>query len=332
MTTGQRSPFLSVIVPVLNGASTLGGCLEAVRASSFTDYELIVVDDGSSDASVDIAADAGALLLSTAGRRGPGAARNLGGDHASGEYLFFVDADCTLAPGAMELAAGILRGSPDLTALFGSYDDSPSAPGLVARYKNLQHHHVHQTGFPEASTFWAACGAIRHSAFESAGGFDPKRHPRASIEDIELGYRLREAGGRIRLERDLQVKHHKAWNLAGVLRSDLVDRGIPWTLLLMERGQVGRDLNLGNRARASVILATLMLAGLMLALIWPRTLLLSAVAGLVLLWLNFGFYRLLLSRGGLTLLAGGILLHWIYQLNCAVAYCVGHFLHWRRVE
>ena len=50
--------------------------------------------------------------------------------------------------------------------LFGSYDDDPPAPGLVSRYKNLLHHHVHQNGRPDASTFWAGCGAIRRGVLD----------------------------------------------------------------------------------------------------------------------------------------------------------------------
>lgn len=318
-----NTPYFSVVVPVHNGAETLDRSLDAIRASSFTDFELIVVDDGSTDGSAEIAADAGAKVLHTQGRLGPGSARNLGVSEASGEFIVFIDADCSPAPDALQLAAHTLRKNPEIDALFGSYDDSPSALGLVSRFKNLQHHYVHQTGSTEASTFWAGCGVIRRSTFRELGGFDTKKYPRPSIEDIELGYRLRAVGGRIRLASQVQVKHHKAWSLAGVLRTDLIDRGIPWTRLLMEQDQVANDLNLGFKARASVVLASSMLVGLVMALIWPRALVLSAGAGLVLVWLNFGFYRLLTSRGGLPLLASGLVLHWVYQLNCALAFVIG---------
>ena len=143
---------------------------------------------------------------------------------------------------------------------------------------------------------------------------------------------MTEAGGRIRLARDVQVKHHKAWTLWGVLRSDLLDRGIPWTLLLLEKEQVQKDLNMEYRARLSVVLALLMILGLVLAPIWPRTLILCLGSGLVLLWLNLGFYRLLARQGGAALLIGGMVMHWLYQLNCAAAYLTGRVLFWRRGE
>ncbi len=323
-------PYFSVIVPVLDGAVTLGACLEALEASSFADFELLVVDDGSTDDSGEIARRAGARVLETSGREGPGAARNLGARHSLGEVLFFVDADCSVEPQTLARAAGVLQSQPEIDALFGSYDDSPSAPGLVARFKNLQHHFVHQQSEEIATTFWAGCGAIRRPVFERLAGFDTDRFGRPSIEDIDLGYRLRRAGGEIRLIKDLQVKHHKAWSFASVLRTDLLDRGIPWTLLMLEGQETGRDLNLDFRARASVVLALLLVLGLLLAPFWPRCLLISAGAGLILLWLNARFYAFLLRRGGLPLMLSGVVLHWIYQLNCAVAYLGGRFLFWRR--
>lgn len=324
------APYLTIIVPVLDGAGTLAACLRAIGDSSFTDWELIVVDDGSGDESPEIAARSPATVLHTTGRTGPGAARNLGAREARGEVLFFIDADCSVGPDTLTRAVEILRREPDLDALFGSYDDTPSAPGIVARYKNLQHHFVHQQGDEEATTFWAGCGAIRRSVFESLGGFDTERYERPSIEDIEFGYRLTAGGGRVRLAKDVQVKHHKAWTLPGVLRSDLLDRGIPWTLLLLESGQDQEALNVDFRGQLSVVLALMMLLGGGLALVWPRALLLVVGAGLVLVWLNVRFYRLLARKGGLRLLLGGIALHWLYQLNCAVAYLTGHLLFWRR--
>ncbi len=328
MNTDRTTPLFSVIVPVFNGAGTLGLSLASLRASSLTDFELIVVDDGSTDESASIATEFGARLLRTGGRQGPGAARNLGVAEARGEFVVFLDADCSPAPDALQLAADLLHENAQIDALFGSYDDQPTARGLVSRYRNLQHHHVHQTGCREASTFWAGCGVMRRSTFQDLGGFDIYRYPRPSIEDIELGYRLRAKGGKIRLAPDIQVKHHKAWTLTSVLRTDLFDRGIPWTRLLMEKGGLPNDLNLNLRSRISVVMALAVLAGLALTPFWSVALWVALGSGSVLLWLNRDFYRLLARKGGLRLLVAGVALHWIYQLNCAVAYLVGRFSPW----
>src|SRR5436309_3930099 len=165
-------PFLSVIVPVHNGGEVFARCLTGLARSTFRDFELIVVDDGSTDGSATLAEHFGARVLHTGGKHGPGAARNLGARLARGEYVYFVDADCEVYPVTLSQVAEILRSDSTLEALFGSYDDEPSAGNLIAQYKNLFHHYMHQTSKEQASTFWAGCGAVRRSTFLALGGFD----------------------------------------------------------------------------------------------------------------------------------------------------------------
>ena len=328
--TSGPGPFFSVVIPVLNGGAVFREALGALQRSSFGDYELWVVDDGSTDDSSKVAHEFGARLLKTRGRRGPAAARNLGARHARGEFLLFLDADCSVGEETLDRAAATLRREGTLDALFGSYDDEPAAPGWVAQYKNLQHHWVHQQGDPEASTFWAGCGAMRRRVFLELGGFNELRYPRPTIEDIELGYRLRDSGGRIRLAREVQVKHHKAWSLRGVVQSDLLDRGIPWSELLAARTGSADELNVGWTGRLSVASVVLLIASLTLTLVAPRWALLTVVAMLALLWLNREFYRFLKSKRGAAFLLAAVPLHWLYYLNCASAYPVGHLRHWWR--
>ena len=85
---------------------------------------------------------------------------------------------------------GVRRADPGLVAVFGSYDDDPPADGAVSTFRNLLHHHVHQAAAGPASTFWAGLGALRRDAFLASGGFDERRYPASSVEDIELGMRL----------------------------------------------------------------------------------------------------------------------------------------------
>lgn len=326
----ERRPFFSVVVPVLNGGQVFRDSLEALRRSSFRDYELLVVDDGSTDDSRATAEKSGARLLRTRGQQGPAVARNLGAGQARGEFLLFLDADCSVGPETLSQAASELRDGEALDALFGSYDDEPAAPGWVAQYKNLQHHWVHQQGSPDASTFWAGCGAVRRRVFLDLGGFDEARYPRPTIEDIELGYRLRASGRRIRLAREVQVKHHKAWSLRSVVQSDLLDRGIPWSELLAGREGPADELNLGWTGRLSAGAVVLLLASLFLALVEPRWALLTGVIMAALLWLNRDFYRFLSSKRGATFLLAAVPLHWLYYLNCAIAFPLGHLRYWWR--
>jgi len=252
---------LSVIVPVHNGSAYLNRCLEAIGESTFTGYECIVVDDGSTDDTRAIAESYDVTVLSLSqGPHGPAFARNVGAQAATREILFFVDADVLIRPDTLGHVADTFRNTPDLAALFGSYDENPAAPNFVSQYKNLFHHFVHQRGHADAATFWSGCGAIRRTIFNRLGGFDAVRYPRPSIEDIELGGRLKAAGYRIRLDRSLQVKHLKKWTLGGLVKCDILDRAVPWTKLIFERRDMPNDLNLQLSQRISSLLLCALLA------------------------------------------------------------------------
>ena len=226
---------LSIIVPVYNNSRDLKECLSAIKAASSPNTEIIVVDDGSTDDTFSTASRFGVRTLQLAKNSGVAAARNYGARHAQGEILFFVDADVVIPLGAVKRVIEVFEENPALTAVFGSYDAQPRAKGTVSQYRNLLHHFVHQKGNTEASTFWAGCGAVRRRAFENIGGFDERRYRHPSIEDIELGYRLRQAGHRIFLDKSLQVTHLKQWTISSIIRTDITRRAVPWARLIGTR-------------------------------------------------------------------------------------------------
>ncbi len=324
-----NQPFLSIVIPVYNGGHSFERCLRSIHHSTFHDWELIVVDDGSTDGSERVARSFGATVLHTSGRLGPAAARNHGARAARAPYLYFVDADCELHADTLSHIARTFREQPTLDALFGSYDDAPGASNFIAQYKNLFHHYVHQNSAPEASTFWTGCGAIKRSRFLALGGFDVQRYRRPAIEDIDLGYRLKQAGGRIRLAKQVQVKHLKAWSFATLLRSDIFDRGIPWTRLILRDRAFHSDLNLQTHNRISVVAVYGLLLALGAALFQPYSLGLGLGLALLLLWLNLDLYRFFYHQRGLRFTLGVIPLHWLYYLYNAIAFGCGLLLHWR---
>ena len=197
---------------------------------------------------------------------------------------------------------------------------APPLPGVVSRYRNLLHHFVHQNGNSEASTFWAGCGAIRRSVFEEIGGFDEKRFSRPSIEDIELGYRLRNAGYRIMLDKGLQGTHLKHWSFCSMVRTDIVYRAIPWSRLIVETKEAPNDLNLKRGQRASFILAALACAFLALAVIRLEWLAVSIVAFVGVIALNRKLYMFFFRQHGFFFSAACILLHLLYYLYSGLSY------------
>ena len=280
---------LSVVVPATDTPATLDECIQAIEAAVESPGELIVVD--------------------TPHGAGPAAARNAGASRSSGDVIVFVDSDVAVHPDAFVRIQTAFANDPTLTALFGSYDDEPRPGGVVSDFRNLLHHHVHQTAAGPATTFWAGLGAVRRAAFEASGGFDERNFPEPSIEDIDLGMRLVDQGGRIVLDPLLQGKHLKRWTLVGMIDTDFAARGVPWVTLLLRRGSSSTALNLGWRHRTTAVASLALVTALA-----RKRLPLSAGLLVLIITLNQSFYRLLLRQRGAAVVAAGLPLHIVHHL------------------
>lgn len=332
-------PYLSVIVPIHNGERVLRESLPALFASTLPRalWELILIDDASTDSSVAVAAEYADVVVCLPDRpRGPAYARNRGVESSRGEVVVFVDADvCVHADTLSRIANAFVR-DEGLTALFGSYDDEPTAPGIVSQFRNLLHHHVHQASPGAAETFWAGCGAVRREALVAAGLMDAWHFPRPQIEDIELGRRLRRAGHHIELRPDILCRHLKRWTLRNMIVTDFRDRGTPWMWLILSEGagSTPATLNLKVKEKACTALVALAAVSVAAALLLTSWLPLLTAAGSIALIvaLNRSFYRLLRRRRGIGFAAMSVPLHLIFYFTGGLAAIAGTALHyWQRV-
>jgi GT2 family glycosyltransferase len=197
----------------------------------------------------------------------------------------------------------------------------------VSQYKNLFHHYVHQTSHETATTFWTGCGAIKRERFLELGGFDAQGYPHPSIEDIEFGYRLRAANGRIWLAKDVQVKHLKQWHLLSLLRSDIRDRALPWAHLLREQSAISSDLNLQIHHRLSVLALFAAILSTFLAIKRRRLVGPTFCLYLGLFLLNHDLYAFFKQKRGWLFAIKAIALHWLYYGYSAAAYLFVYLTH-----
>ncbi len=315
-------PSVTIVIPAVSATAALRACLTSVSSLDPAPDEVVVVSDGGDREVLALARQHGFAAVATDRRSGPAAARNLGAGTTAGSVILFLDSDVTAPP---DLVAGVRRRAlahPDSAAFVGSYDDRPEDPGFLSQLKNLMHHRVHQQAREEGFTFWGACGAVRREAFEAVGGFD-ERYRRPSIEDIELGYRLRRSGSRITVCRELQVRHHKRWTTASLLRTDLLDRAVPWTALILRTGRLADDLNIDRTSRVQVALAGLSVA-LTTAGLWrPWCFAAAAAAAGGAVLLDLPLIRFLARERGLAFALRALPWLMTYHLVSAAGFALG---------
>ena len=288
-------------MPATNRPDTLNRCRDAfLRGASQPDEIILVCEPANANAA---------------------AARNIGAQRAAGDVLLFVDSDVEVYGDAVARIRASFDADPDLVALFGSYDDSPAAPGVASVFRNLLHHHVHQSSPGTTTTFWTGLGAVRRDAFERVGGFDESVQ---FMEDIDLGMRLAVDGARIVLDPDVLGTHLKHWSLWSMVRTDFAARGIPWVRLLLRHKHSAGTLNLSWRHRFSAVASIVGLGAV--ASGRPR---LALASGAALVGLNRKFYLLLLRRRGPFEAGVGVGLHALHHLAGAAAVPPAVVLHLR---
>jgi glycosyltransferase involved in cell wall biosynthesis len=205
------APAVAVVVPARNSAATIGATLDAIAASDFDgDYELVVVDDGSTDATPEIAERLGARVVRLEGQHGPAGARNAGIAATSAPLLAFTDADCTPTRGWLRAVVEALADAdlvtgpvlPEEGVRVGPFDRTLRLPDASARFET-------------------ANLAVRRATAEAVGGFEPfapvPGRPEVGLrprpdqghfgEDVVFGWRAVRAGARRAFARDALVHH-----------------------------------------------------------------------------------------------------------------------------
>jgi glycosyltransferase involved in cell wall biosynthesis len=190
----RASPRVSVIVPVYNAEKTLADCLDALQNQTVpaSTFEIIVVDDGSSDGSKDLQALFPRVRFLSIHHQGPAAARNFGAQHAFGQILLFTDADCVPCPNWIEKMIAPFE-QEEIVGVKGAYlnhQRSLVARFVQAEYEGKYTRMVQERYIDFIDTYSAG---YRRDIFLKQGGFDIS-FSTSSVEDQELSFRLATAG------------------------------------------------------------------------------------------------------------------------------------------
>ncbi len=269
--SAERS--LSIVIPNRNGAATLGACLRAACGSRAGRFEVVVVDDHSGDASLEIVRRFPCKLVRLAEHGGVSKARNAGARAASGELLLFIDADCLLGEDAVSAARAAYGDRRDLV-LGGTYTPLPADDDFFSRFQSVFVHHF-ETKRPAPDYVAAHAMLVDAEAFRRSGGFVEGSFigVAASVEDVELSHRLRRTGCELAMSPALRVTHVFRFSLRRSL-ANAVRKARYWTAyslwnrdLLADSGTASRELK--ANVALGLIQALLLAAAAAAGSAWP---------------------------------------------------------------
>lgn len=203
--TSLNNLLISIIIPNYNGADTLRQCLTAATSLADEAYEVIVVDDGSKDASVDIIREFPCHLVALENHVGTSWVRNIGAEKSQGEILFFTDSDCLIQEDTLKVIRQAVAGLTANDVIGGTYTLQPHDQRFFSRFQSVFINYS-ETKRPQAPDYLASHAlAIDATTFRNSGGFAEDFLP--ILEDVELSHRLRRAGNKLLIVPKLQVQH-----------------------------------------------------------------------------------------------------------------------------
>ncbi len=197
--------FISIIIPNHNGSSTIGKCLEAAFASDYGNFEVVVIDDCSSDNSVAIIKRFPCRLVKLETHGGAAKARNAGVMHSMGEVLFFTDADCLLSIDALSLANRAITEAGADTVIGGTYTRIPYDNNFFSTFQSIFIHYSEMKNTCRPDYIATHAMVIWAETFRKSGGFREDFLP--ILEDVDFSHRLYRGGCRLIMDPEITVRH-----------------------------------------------------------------------------------------------------------------------------
>ena len=209
--------MISVIIPAYNSEKTIGDCLEALLNQNYPseEYEIIVVDDGSTDRTREIVKSFRRVRLIEQKHRGPAAARNLGVKKSKGSIILFTDSDCIPSKDWIKYMVEPFK-NKDVVGVQGTYR-TYNKESMIARFAGYEIEERHKKMKREIDFVGTFSAAYRKHIFETFGGFDTS-FSMASGEDSELSFKMSDAGLRMVFQPKAIVYHRHPDSLKKFLR------------------------------------------------------------------------------------------------------------------
>jgi GT2 family glycosyltransferase len=261
---------VSIIIPTFNGASRIGNCLDALlKEAASTDTQILVVDDGSTDKTVEVVGCYSGVRLIKQANAGPAVARNRGANEANGSLILFTDDDCV--PTSNWLSAMISAfDDPEVFAVKGAYRTLQKS--LVARFVQIEYEDRYRLmARLESIDFIDTYSAgFRRNRFLEMNGYDTS-FPVACAEDVELSYRMSARGWKMKFIPTAIVYHTHPDTLWRYLKKKY--KFAFWRVLAVRNnpGKAVKDSHTPQLMKLQLLFAPALLVAAGLDLAWRRS-------------------------------------------------------------
>lgn len=258
----------SVIVPAYNAEKTIGQCLDVLASQTISrsEYEIIVVDDGSTDTTAEVVARYEGIKLIKQGNAGPAAARNNGAKLAQSPIIVFTDSDCIPQPDWLEKMIGPLEADPQISAVKGAYLTRQKQ--IAARFVQMEYEDKYdllkkRQNIDFIDTYSAA---FRREVFLQFNGYDTSFRV-ACAEDVELSYRMHNAGHKMIFAPQALVYHLHPETLAAYFRKKY--KFAYWRMLAVRKNpnKMVSDSHTPQVMKLQLLLAPVIIALLLMGLL-----------------------------------------------------------------
>ena len=243
----------SIIIPVYNSEKTIEKCIKSVFNQYYPkdNYEVIVVDDGSTDNSLDLIKDYSSIKLIRQENRGPAAARNLGVKHAKGRYIVFTDSDCIVNKHWLEYIEEGFKNYPKISGLGGEIlNGNLSLMGKVSHLIDFGGNVDNKEGFIKTMSIPSANISYKRDIFIEIGGFNEKL---VTMEDRELNWRFVKNNHKILCYPQVKVFHY-----ANISFLNLIKKRFYRAKTFLEARKLHKDMPLRIYNKSKIIFLLLL--------------------------------------------------------------------------
>ena len=313
--------MISIVIPTYNSSKFMPNLLDSIFKNKVDDMEVVIVDDLSTDDTVEIAKKYPVNVVELEKNGGPARARNIGVGEAKGDIIFFLDSDVVVLDGTIKEVEDHFRNDPSAQCVIGICSTEPLNKGFVPRYMAMfEYIHLLDTPGNKVSVFAPRCGAIKKELFRDLGGYR-ETYKGADVEDFELARRICKVED-IYLNPKMLVKHQFVNNIEEAVRN-YFKRSVMWIHLFLKDKQFD---NAGPTSPSNGIAAICSFLSMLALLASPfidGALNIFALFMIIFIIANLKWWNFMRKEAGLEFSLKGLLLNYVLGIDIIAASLYG---------